>query len=122
MTMRRWLTIFLLVFMPLQFSWAVAGGYCTHHEEGKSAQHFGHHADGHEDLAADGHDSGQASSQNHAEQPHGYHHHGEILGIATSVPRLLYGESVANLSRADVSCLTNAPRARIERPKWSGLA
>lgn len=40
--MRRWLAIFLLVFLPLQASWAAVTGYCQH-ESGAAAQHFGHH-------------------------------------------------------------------------------
>ena len=44
--MRRWLSIFLLILLPFQFSWAAAGSYCQHerqHETGKLASHFGHH-------------------------------------------------------------------------------
>jgi len=40
--MRRWLSILLLVFLPLQFSWAAVGVYCQH-ETGTQASHFGHH-------------------------------------------------------------------------------
>lgn len=40
--MRRWVSIFLLVFLPLQFTWSVAAAYCQH-EAGRAAQHFGHH-------------------------------------------------------------------------------
>ncbi len=40
--MRRWLVIFLLLCMPLQFAWAAAGVYCQH-ENGAAAKHFGHH-------------------------------------------------------------------------------
>ena len=45
--MRRCLSILLLVFMPLQFSWAAVGTYCEH-ESGTRAQHFGHHEHKHE--------------------------------------------------------------------------
>lgn len=38
--MRKWLAILLLVFMPLQFSWAAVVSYCQHEAE---AKHFGHH-------------------------------------------------------------------------------
>lgn len=40
--MRRWLTILLLVLLPVQLSWAAAGSYCRH-EGGPSARHIGHH-------------------------------------------------------------------------------
>lgn len=40
--MRHWLTILLLMFLPLQASWAVVAGYCQH-ETGQASQHVGHH-------------------------------------------------------------------------------
>lgn len=49
--MRRWLCLFLLVFLPLQASWAAAGSYCQH-ESGADAQHFGHHEHHHQDKAS----------------------------------------------------------------------
>lgn len=41
MPMRRWFATFLLVFLPLQFTWSVAAAYCQH--ESGEVQHFGHH-------------------------------------------------------------------------------
>lgn len=55
--MRRWLTVFLMLFLPLQFSWAVAATYCSHEPKGAAAGHFGHHEHQHHagaDLAKDG--------------------------------------------------------------------
>lgn len=40
--MKRLLLIFLLTMLPLQMSWAALTGYCQH-EEGRAAQHLGHH-------------------------------------------------------------------------------
>jgi hypothetical protein len=48
--MRRWLSIFLLIVLPLQISWAVAATYCQH--ETGSTKHFGHHD--HKHQAEDG--------------------------------------------------------------------
>ena len=45
--MRRWLTILLLVMLPLQFSWAAAAAYCEH-ETSASARHVGHHEHEHQ--------------------------------------------------------------------------
>ena len=45
--MRRWFSIFLLVFLPLQFSWTMAASYCLH-ETDQTAQHFGHHEHKHQ--------------------------------------------------------------------------
>ncbi|MFL9879536.1 hypothetical protein PQR63_14150 [Herbaspirillum rhizosphaerae] len=41
--MRRYLIIFLLLLLPLQFSWAAVASYCQHETE-SSTQHIGHHA------------------------------------------------------------------------------
>ncbi len=45
--MRRWLTVFLLILLPLQLSWAVAATYCAH-EADPAASHVGHHQHRHE--------------------------------------------------------------------------
>ncbi len=50
--MRRWLTIFLLVLLPLQFSWAVAATYCQH--ESRTSGHIGHHEHRHQADASGG--------------------------------------------------------------------
>lgn len=41
--MRRYLIIFFIVFLPLQFAWGAAARYCMH-EKGDKVSHFGHHA------------------------------------------------------------------------------
>lgn len=46
--MRRWLSILLLVLMPLQFTWGAAAAYCEH-ETSSEARHFGHHEHAHAD-------------------------------------------------------------------------
>ena len=40
--MRRYLAIFLLAMLPLQFSWAAVAAYCVH-ETQASTGHFGYH-------------------------------------------------------------------------------
>lgn len=45
--MKRLLLIFLLTVLPLQMSWAAVTSYCQH-ENGKTAQHFGHHEHKHQ--------------------------------------------------------------------------
>ncbi|AKJ31899.1 cation efflux protein, CzcI family [Caldimonas brevitalea] len=49
--MRRWLSIFFLVLLPLQFSWAAAASYCQH-ESGSGVRHFGHHEHVHQGASA----------------------------------------------------------------------
>ncbi len=45
--MRRWLTVFLLILLPLQLSWAVAATYCAH-EADPAVNHIGHHQHQHD--------------------------------------------------------------------------
>lgn len=40
--MRRWFTIFMLILLPCQFSWAAAAAYCQH-EKSPAVRHVGHH-------------------------------------------------------------------------------
>jgi hypothetical protein len=44
--MRRYLAIFLLVLLPLQYSWAAMASYCEH-ETSVTAKHPGHHTHDH---------------------------------------------------------------------------
>ena len=44
--MKKFFLILLLFVLPLQMSWAAASAYCLH-EEGKAAQHLGHHSHQH---------------------------------------------------------------------------
>lgn len=50
--MRRWLSIFLLILLPHQFSWAAVVTYCEH-ESGTQAMHFGHHQHKHTQPAGE---------------------------------------------------------------------
>ena len=46
--MRRFLTILLLVLLPLTTAFAAAAGYCQHQKESPQAAHFGHHMHHHD--------------------------------------------------------------------------
>ena len=61
--MRRWLTVFLLILLPLQLSWAVAATYCAH-EADPAARHVGHHEHRHEAGSAGS--AGSADPAGHA--------------------------------------------------------
>lgn len=50
--MRRWLTLLLLVVLPLQLSWAAAASSCAHEESGRAAQHVGHHEHEHDEASS----------------------------------------------------------------------
>ncbi|CAH0353395.1 MAG: hypothetical protein V4532_07260 [Pseudomonadota bacterium] len=61
--MRRFLFVFLLIWFPLQMSWAAVVGYCQH-ETGSGANHVGHHQRSH-DVSKDGGKEGGAAAQDH---------------------------------------------------------
>lgn len=48
--MKKFFLLLLLFVLPLQMSWAAASAYCLH-EEGKAAQHLGHHSHHHQASA-----------------------------------------------------------------------
>lgn len=49
--MRRLFLIFLMVLMPLQWTWGAAASICAH-ETGSNVSHFGHHPHKHEGVKA----------------------------------------------------------------------
>ena len=84
--MRRWLSIFLLVMLPFQFSWAAAASYCQH-ETGKLSSHFGHHEHKHEAAkvkASDNERGDKASSFGALDDDCAMCHLGCMLPIAAS--------------------------------------
>ncbi|MGK5063107.1 cation efflux protein, CzcI family [Janthinobacterium sp. LB3P112] len=66
--MRRFFLILLLFVLPLQMSWAAASAYCLH-EEGKAAQHLGHHSHQHK-ADADKKPVADKAEQQKKGQPH----------------------------------------------------
>jgi len=118
--MRKWLASLLVVFMSAQFAWAAVSPYCAHDEKGKAALHFGHHEHEHGPSAANS--SSEPESQDSTEPAHGHHHHGGGLGVITSLPLPFVDAPRTLLLGGNAAILTDAPAARIERPKWPRLA
>jgi len=58
--MKKFLAIFLLVLLPLQFSWAAMASYCEH-ETSVTATHPGHHT--HDHASVDQKESSKNSPQ-----------------------------------------------------------
>lgn len=44
--MRRWLSLLLLIMLPLQANWAALAAYCQHEQDRQTA-HWGHHVHQH---------------------------------------------------------------------------
>ncbi|CAM3601221.1 cation efflux protein, CzcI family [Paracidovorax anthurii] len=115
--MRRWLLIFLLTVLPLQFTWAEAAGYCAH-EPTAASQHFGHHVHQHDGSAGASHD---ASFSGDADQDCGACHAGcAIALIARSLPgaQVIRAEHVPQAQGMPLA----PPPALPERPNWPRLA
>lgn len=117
--MRRWLAIFLLVFLPLQFSWAAVAGYCQH-EADAASQHFGHHE--HKHQANAGHD-GVADTKltGGIDNDCGTCHAGCVVAIlgAAGLP---LASSISFAIPWLPGTLTSPPFTQPERPNWRYLA
>lgn len=123
---RRFLAIFLLALLPLQFSWAAVASYCSHETQAGSG-HFGHHAHEHQhhaDADADLDSSAEAS----ADEALGAmdldcgHCHGYCSAMFTLPSVLPAGLSTAAPNaQVDEHGAAAAP-TRPERPKWLPLA
>jgi hypothetical protein len=122
--MRRWLAVFLLVLLPLQFSWAAAASYCQHEQDART-QHVGHHEHQHaassppadigsDDGVAD--DAGRLSATgNHPDC--GYCNFSiakSFASLSQLPPTPPSHVHVASSARAVESVLFD----RIERPDW----
>lgn len=117
--MKRYLVIFLLVLLPLQFSWAAMVSYCQH-ETGVAAKHPGHHT--HDHGSADHQESSKNSSQSA-----GMYHDCATCHMGCTA------DMVSDLGKTTVVASYDHPlhlqvipsplsRERPERPQWSVLA
>ena len=108
--MRRWLTIFLLVFMPLQLSWA--------------AQHFGHHAHQHKadvDVDVERADNSSPKANGGIDADCGTCHAGCSTAIFESVSMLTLGVA-SDLHTGRQFRISSHPPSLPERPNWADLA
>lgn len=112
--MRRWLAVLLLVFLPLQFTWAAVAGYCQH-ETGTAAQHFGHHEHQHQ---SDGADPSDAKALGGSIDDDCIACHASCVAALTSVvlPPLVIAAFVNHPWR--LGALASPPTLQPERPNW----
>lgn len=118
--MRHWLTILLLVFLPFQFTWAAAAGYCQH-ETGSAALHFGHHDHKHQ---ADAEHVGAPDAKTLGGGADGdcvACHAGCVAAIFSivSLPASVAASFAISWLPGN---LTEPPLAHPERPNWHSLA
>ncbi|WP_213954083.1 hypothetical protein [Variovorax sp. dw_954] len=111
--MRRWLSLFMLVLLPLLSSWSAAAAYCGDEPIERPA-HVAHHVDAH-------HDDDQGGSNAGASEAHCDHCHspGAMLLLVVSDGHRAGAGQPAPWSRA---ALRAPPASPPDRPKWARLA
>lgn len=117
--MRRWLSILLLAFLPLQFSWAEVGVYCQH-ETGAAAKHFGHHDHQHKADASQC-DKADPKASGGIDNDCGACHAGCTAAIfgEIQISSLAYASAVVDGYRHSLNA---SPHYQLERPNWAPLA
>ena len=117
--MRRWILIFLLIFLPLQATWAAAGSYCQH-ESGVDAQHFGHHEHRHQTKASDEGKTKTVKSAIAIDGDCDFCHPccGALLVEAQIIPKIVATPSINGLR---LNRILSAVLSPPDRPDWSRL-
>ena len=117
--MRRYLAIFLLVLLPLQFSWAAMASYCEH-ETSVTAKHPGHHT--HDHASVDHQESSKNSPQS-AGMDHDCAtcHMGCAAALVNDLNTTTAAVSDDNPLHPQV-IVSQLSRERPERPNWPVLA
>lgn len=117
--MNRWLTILLLVLLPLQLSWAAGSVYCQH-ETGCTVQHFGHHEHQHQADAGDVNNS-SPTANGAIDADCGTCHAGFATPIFESVSLSMVSLS-SDRHNGHQFRLSSHPPSLPERPNWADLA
>lgn len=126
--MRRWLTLFLLVLMPLQFTWGAAAVYCQH-EPAPQTRHFGHHVHEHGDAAHHGQPSQKTDLKQAADADKskpgklapdndcGQCHHSAFKPVAAVAPALSAPGAQVQQGLAEPAFSSRSPD-HPDRPNW----
>ena len=109
-------TFFLLVFLPLQFTWSVAAAYCQH--ESGNVQHFGHHEHKH---------AGDAGAKDAKKAPSGIDEdcafcHAGCVSVLTGVFDVMPPRVADSSPPWAPHFLTSPPGDLPERPNWIASA
>ena len=117
--MRRWFLIFLVVFLPMQLSWAAVASYCEHETEA-TAQHVGHHEHQHQ-ADAEPTDSDNSKAFGSSDTDCSACHAGCCTAMLQST--LLVTVSLSSDTHgAPPLRLSSHPASLPERPNWTDLA
>jgi hypothetical protein len=117
--MRRCLIIFLLVFMPMKFSWAAVVAYCQH-ETGVSVQHVGHHE--HQHVDRDGDASRVDFSKVGGTDPDCGTCHAGCAAALLGSAHLVHSFAAVTTLFVPARFMASLPSDRPERPQWLFLA
>lgn len=123
--MRRLLAVFLLVLLPLQFTWAAAAIYCAHEREVETS-HVGHHEHRHDasDSSVDSAEPAADTASTDASASDGQHADCGVCHLSGAQKSIMRGirvpaDTAGQVAQMDVShAYTSHPRERIERPNW----
>ncbi|MBT9522580.1 MAG: hypothetical protein IV101_17035 [Dechloromonas sp.] len=116
--MRRFLILVMLCLLPLQVSWAAVSDYCGH-EQGKAAQHFGHHDHDHK-VFSEKSDSGKQSGK--LDFGHDHCHLSGFLGLLNELVVQASVPPTLPTLRGDERIYSSLALDRLERPNWYSLA
>ena len=118
--MRRWVTIFLLVFMPLQLTWAAVDLYC-HAESGSATQHADHQEHQHQADADQG-DSIEPKAAGALKADASACHAGHTAAIIGSVYLTAFSAPTLSYLGYQVRLPWPPHLPLPERPNWTDLA
>ena len=116
--MRRLLVLLMLCLLPFQMSWAAMAEYCGH-EQGKAAQHIGHHDAEHKAFSAQSDSDKQPGKFNIG---HDHCHVSGFLGLLNEAAFLASVIPSQPSLRYDEAAYPSLALDRPERPKWRALA
>ena len=115
--MKRLVLMFLMLMLPLQFSWAGVSAYCQH-ETSAAAQHVGHHDHQHQKSSDTG-DDGSTPGKAHADCGYCHLAHRCAAVAAVSMPAFVCdGMAIDPQPEIPLSYFPDGP----ERPKWLRFA
>lgn len=120
--MRRWLSVLLMLLLPLQVSWSVAAEYGNHSATLASPHAELHvHEHAHDGPAADvAHAGDPADADHHATccDLHQCHSHGSFAALTTDGDLAIVA-TAAGYAPEQAGRLRSREATRIERPKWA---
>ena len=120
--MRRWLVVLLLMWLPLQFTWAAAASCCRHNTAAGSHHMAAQDAPAHCDASADDSSRSDDGTPSNAPGMDCGHCHGYCLGMP-DVAGAVALHTLADAPPVQIELpRTEHTPAQPERPQWPGLA